>query len=650
MTRRTRGLGRRLVAALAIAAAPVLLAGPAAASPASEPASKGGDAPAPSAPSDREIAAIEAEIARGLGELRLGESPTCGDDDDDDDDGCDGKAAPAPYYVAVRLVRAELLSLDGSYGGIITDVGERQAVASVEVRVGSAARDNGGIFGQDGAQVRLLLPLGPSPVVTRKKLWLAMDQAYRDAAVTYAAKQAILARLAGDPPPPDFGPPPETVPRIRERAQPVAGAVDRPGLRQLVADLSARFAEHPEIDNGDVFFQLLRSEITTITSEGTVLRESRDRAVLSVVADTRAADGMQLDHGRAIHFQAVPKADDALRKDGEALVDQVLAELAELAAAPMIDEDYDGPVLFADAAAPQLLATTVATQAIGKPAPLSDGGRLRDLEPHWQDDLGKTVMPDFVDVVDDPRSDGFGQYLYDAEGYLAAPVSLVRRGVLENLIMTREPNKHVGESNGHARQSPILTMGPAISNLRLSARTRGRTRVALERDLLRRAREDGYDFAYTVELLRDGSVLGPVPREGASTYGGSRKVTLPVPARVYRVEPGGKRTLVRGAVLAPASMRVLRRIRAVGNRRNDERMRIPVGTMGGFAAETGMDGILSHTVDVEVSSPDLLVEGLEILIERGEHERLPTLVHPLRDASWSADVGEPAKPVPLPRD
>jgi TldD protein len=87
---------------------------------------------------------------------------------------------------------------------------------------------------------------------------------------------------------------------------------------------------------------------------------------------------------------------------------------------------------------------------------------------------------------------------------------------------------------------------------------------------------------------------------------------------------------VRGAVLAPASMRVLRRIRAVGNELRTVAMRIPVGPYGGFGAEVGIDGVLSQTVDVQVTTPDLLVDGLELLVERGEHERLSTLKHPLR--------------------
>jgi len=128
-------------------------------------------------------------------------------------------------------------------------------------------------------------------------------------------------------------------------------------------------------------------------------------------------------------------------------------------------------------------------------------------------------------------------------------------------------------------------------------------------------------------------VLGPVDREGATGYGGGRKVSLPLPARIYRIDAAGRRTLVRGAMFSPASMRVLRRIRAVGNVASTVPMRVPPGYNGGFAAETGVEGILSETVDVQVSSPDLLLDGLELLVERSENERLPVLAHPLRPAA-----------------
>jgi hypothetical protein len=81
------------------------------------------------------VAALEQELARGVAGLRLPDSP-------------------APYHAQVQVVRATVLSLDGSYGGIITDVVEEQAVAAVDVRVGSAARDQSGTFGSDGPMLR----------------------------------------------------------------------------------------------------------------------------------------------------------------------------------------------------------------------------------------------------------------------------------------------------------------------------------------------------------------------------------------------------------------------------------------------------------------------------------------------------------------
>jgi predicted Zn-dependent protease len=271
---------------------------------------------------------------------------------------------------------------------------------------------------------------------------------------------------------------------------------------------------------------------------------------------------------------------------------------------------------------------------VGTPAPLGENGRMVDLEPSWQARLGRQVMPSYLDLVDDPTlANGFGSYAIDAEGVRPARLVMVQGGKLEQLLMTRVPNAKLSGSNGRARMTPALESGATISNLTLSSKKKGSTPAQLERDLLARAAEDGYEFAYVIESLRDGAVLGPVPRESAAAYAGTGNLNLPLPARVFKVEPGGKRTLVRGAMLAPASMRVLRRIRAIGTQPRTTIMRMPVGAYGGFGADVGIDGALSQTVDAQVTTPDLLVDGLELLVERGEHEKPPTLVHPLRRTS-----------------
>ena len=60
---------------------------------------------------------------------------------------------------------------------------------------------------------------------------------------------------------------------------------------------------------------------------------------------------------------------------------------------------------------------------------------------------------------------------------------LVQNGELKELLMTRTPTKDVSGSNGRARISPSLEVGPAISNLHLVSSKKGLTRAALERDI-----------------------------------------------------------------------------------------------------------------------------------------------------------------------
>jgi hypothetical protein len=165
------------------------------------------------------------------------------------------------------------------------------------------------------------------------------------------------------------------------------------------------------------------------------------------------------------------------------------------------------------------------------------------------------------------------------------------------------------------------------------SRKKGLGRDKLERELLDRAREDGYEFAFIIESLRDGSVLGPVPRDSASVFTSGRKVSLPLPSRVFRIERKGNemvRTLVRGAMIAPMSLRVFRRIRQVGDKPETLLLRLSPGMAGGFGVDLGLDGLLAQTVDTQITTPALLVEGIELVVERGEHERLPILEHPLR--------------------
>jgi hypothetical protein len=575
-------------------------------------------APTPATQLD-EVQAISAELKRGIGQLRLPESP-------------------APYWAGATLVRRTSATIDGSYGGVIEASDRQRGQAVVEVRVGELARDNTGLVGQSN-MVGFSLPMVPNPHAVQFEMWRAMDQAFRSAVADYTAKNSILARLQESERVADHlpWPAPAQVEAQSSAAQSLLKQDCNPPQVQaahhteVIKALSERFSQHTQIDNGDVHFEWVHACTTRVDSDGRLRANVELRATLSVVADTHADDGMHLDHARAVHWQGeIPDA-ATVNRVGEALVSRVLHELGKIAQAPVLSEDYDGPVLLAGDAAAHFLASTVGVHASAEPSPLSDGGRIVDLDPLWQRTPGSAVMPNFLSLVDDPTRAGFGHYIYDALGHSAEKVTLVNRGRLVDLLVGGQAIRGDYHANGHQRAALNAYEGVAISNLELNSTRRGLSERELERELLRRANEDGYEHAFIIELFRDGNLSGSMPRQSAQTYDASNKLSLPLPVLVYRIDAPGKRTLVRGVLLAPMSIRAMRRIREVGQGSTTLPLRMRPGFSGGLAVDGSIDGLVLRTVDVEIKTPSLLLDGgFELNVERGEQEKPPVLHHPLR--------------------
>jgi TldD protein len=68
----------------------------------------------------------------------------------------------------------------------------------------------------------------------------------------------------------------------------------------------------------------------------------------------------------------------------------------------------------------------------------------------------------------------------------------------------------------------------------------------------------------------------------------------------------------------------------VGDRAETLTLRLAPGMAGGFGVDLGLAGLLGQTVDAQITTPALLIDGIELVVERGENERLPILEHPLR--------------------
>ena len=109
-------------------------------------------------------------------------------------------------------------------------------------------------------------------------------------------------------------------------------------------------------------------------------------------------------------------------------VESVAENLEALLKAP-VGEPYTGPVLFEPEAAAQLLAEVLGRNFALRRRPVSEPGRpLPFLASELEGRLGSRILPEWMDVVDDPtqarveRAPSVGHYLVDLEGVVPKPL------------------------------------------------------------------------------------------------------------------------------------------------------------------------------------------------------------------------------------
>jgi hypothetical protein len=216
----------------------------------------------------------------------------------------------------------------------------------------------------------------------------------------------------------------------------------------------------------------------------------------------------------------------------------LISSLSDLRKAPLVEEEYHGPVLFsADASADTLHSLLAAGVTATRP---KLGTEARTNGP-FASSYHARILPEFLTVIDDPAlktwdgKDLVGSYSVDDEAVPAQTVKLVADGHLENYLIGRTPVRDFPESNGHARAGVAGPPRPVIGVLKVTAQ-QGLTEEELNQKLLGIAKDRGLKRVYYVETL------------GAEA----------TPRLLYRIDLDGKRTLVRGAVLEELDQRALR--------------------------------------------------------------------------------------------
>ena len=436
----------------------------------------------------------------------------------------------APFYIEYRVFDVEQFQASASFGALRDQNRTRLRLLRAVVRLGDYKLDS---YYDRGQGISDVLPLDDDELALRHQIWLATDQAYKRAGEALAAKKSLLKQLNVEQPVDDFA-----------KADPVTSIgplakldVDPAKWTKMLESATSVYKNDPQIQNMSASLNFISLSQYFVNTGGTATRQGSTHYLMVLSASEQAPDGMRLDRSPQYasgRIEEMPTAEQ-FQADATKLIDG----MKKLREAPVVDEEYRGPVLFSSDAAADMFFDLIVPNILGRrPAP----GRPARTTGAFASSYRARVLPDFLSIVDDPTVEMFngrslgGSYNVDDEGVPVAPVSVVDKGMLVNFLIGRMPIRDFPASNGHGRAAGGGNTGPAPGNLFVRP-SRTSTREELKKRLLDECRDRGLKYGYFVDTL--GPRLSP--------------------RLLYRVwTSDGHEELVRGAVFNELDTRALR--------------------------------------------------------------------------------------------
>jgi PmbA/TldA metallopeptidase C-terminal domain len=528
-----------------------------------------GDNPAPAPASvsmndhgDPVLKAMIAELKRSQEKLQLGQ-------------------LQRPYYIDYQVTELQDYAADATLGALRSDQTNIGRLVRVVVRIGDYKQDS--YFGEGMGAVEVM-PVDNQELALRRQLWLATDKAYKAALTGFTDKQAALKNVETENDLADFAQekPAQSV------NEPSRIGTDLDKWKQALRSTSDLFRSDPSLESSNTFMSFRVLNRYFVNTEGTVTRSGRSVYTYLFSGAAQADDGMWLErsHGWVVtRPEELPKADEI-----QSEAKKLLGTFSALRKAPLVEDQYRGPVLFSADAATSLFERLIVPNILGIRPDLGNPARTNG---EFASYYKNRVLPESFTVIDDPKAKEIdhqalaGSYEVDDEGVEAQTVTVIDKGVLMNYLLGRTPIRDFPHSNGHGRTALAGAPRPQISNLIFKA-ANGLPFEELKKKLIAMCKDQGRPYGYYVETT--GPQLSP------------RLLW-----RVYVND--GHMELVRGAVFKQLDTRALRSdIVAAGNDNYVYNRAEPLPSA--------------------IVSPSLLFGELEIQRANRTREKLPTYPAP----------------------
>jgi len=510
------------------------------------------------------------------------------------------KADPPPYFLSYEVTEEESHHIGTTLGAVTSNSQGVSRYLDVSLRVGDPKLDNyHRVRGErlhytSGGRVSI----DDDPASIKQQVWFDTDRAYRAAAERLIKiRSNEKMRVAAEDPSDDFSSEP---PSVYSEPAP-ALHLDANLWTARIRKISQVFERYPEILVSGVSLSAQRETKYFVNTGGSRLEHGRSFVRISMSAEARAEDGMNLstfDSFDAVDPSGLPP-DDVLM----GAANGVAKDLTALLHAPVVDP-YLGPAIFSGRAAGVFFHEIFGHRVEGHRQKDESEGQT------FTKSLGKSVLPDFLSVIFDPTLHKFqgtdlnGWYSYDDEGIAGQRFTAVDHGILKAFLMSRSPIQGFDHSNGHGRHQPGLEVVSRQSNLLVDS-TKTVPEAQLREMLIAEVKRQNKPYGLYFKEVTGGFTT--TARAGMQAF----KV---LPVLVYRVYPDGKPDeLVRGVDIVGTPLASFAKILATSDH---------AAVFNGYCgAESGM-------VPVSAVSPAILVSEIEIEKKEKSQDKPPLLPFP----------------------
>lgn len=513
---------------------------------------------------------------------------------------------PLPYFVSYTIKEENETEISSSFGSPGVTQHRHNRILIPSVRIGSYDLDSS-LPMTERRQFVAECPLDDDYLAIRRQLWRASDYCYKNVIRDYEWKRAYLtAKKVADRLPDMTQESPTTA---IENVQPAH--IDEKQWTKTVEQLAEIFSHYPSIQKSKVTFTDRAITRWFVNSEGSKVKDGKNKFSIILWASTQAEDGMPISDYEVVAATAESQLPDfdKLKQTVDAFAKRVVA----VQSAPKATE-YCGPVLFEGQGAAEFFSQVLAPNF----------GFAEQYLPSedWRNPLanavGRKLLPTYLSVVDDPTAKEYngtpliGGYVYDDEGVPAQKVNIIENGVLKAFCQSRLPTAHSNKSNGHA------VGAHGVSNLLVVKNDKPSNKEQMAATLSDLAKDAGLDYVIVISKMEDAI------RNYEYPYAGMRTRSYSTPS--YSIQPSepvvaykmyladGHRELVRGLEFRYVSLRAFRDIQAAGD------------DSAPYIVEPN-DGTMRHVV-----VPSYVVGELELTPIKAEHESPPLLPSPLAEA------------------